>query len=156
MTKSKLPYTEIPNKIHIGTSNYTPKYCEAVVNWMAAGNSFQSFAVSKGMTSSNMGKWVDIYPDFANAREIAEEAYMVYWEKVARDQATGDAAKGSSASMQFIMRNRFRDQYGDKQQIETNTNVVFRIESGFAPPQALPQGGDIIDATVVDNEEDLV
>ena len=146
-------------KIQVGKTLYRHDYCSMLVNHMKDGNSFASFAVSVGVSQSTCRKWLDKYEEFADAYELAKDAAMAHWENIAYDQAVGNN-KGSAASLIFMLKNRFSDDYKDKQTLEHEGNVVFQIDTGLsAPPTGyLPDPDQPIeaDSRVIEEDEDLL
>lgn len=115
--------------ITIYRGGYHPSFCQKLLNHMAKGMSFSSFAGSIGVSPSTIRTWADSYPDFKEAKEIAESLNMGAWESIAIDQATGET-KGNSATTTFMMKNLHAEEYRDKQFIESEGNVVFQISTG--------------------------
>lgn len=120
---------------HNQRTMYNPQYPKALIQFMQQNpkKSLAAFCNSIGVGYSTLKKWAEKHDEVAQAIELAVQYSLEYYEDVAHDQATGDN-HGKSSSLQFIMKNRFRDFYKDRQEVEHNTSVVFHIETGIKRP----------------------
>ena len=66
-----------------GSSEFQPEYCQMLVNHCSEGYSFQSFAARVNVLPEVIKEWIEKYPEFANARSIAEVRRKFFWEKKA-------------------------------------------------------------------------
>ncbi|MEN6621514.1 MAG: hypothetical protein ABFD50_08210 [Smithella sp.] len=97
---------------------YKKSYCQRLIDHMAKGLSFISFAGEVGVTKSILNDWLIEYPDFKEAKEIGEMKSLLKWEKIGISGTTG-ALKGFSAkTWQLQMTNYFAESWQEKKKIE--------------------------------------
>ncbi len=96
---------------------YKPEYCQMLIDHMATGMSYETFAATIGTYRSVLYDWEKKYQEFSDAKKIAVEACQAFWEKIGMAQAVGDKhyGKGSTASWIFNMKNRFN--WTDRQEV---------------------------------------
>lgn len=83
-------------------SLYRPEHCEQLVEHLAQGFSFESFAGIANVSRRTIYDWVDAWPDFKEAKEAGEAKGLLYWERIIRDP------KAIHPSIWiFTMKNRF-------------------------------------------------
>lgn len=88
---------------------YREKYCEDVIEWMAQGFSFESFAGKIGVSVETLYEWTRRHPPFSEAKKIAFAKCSVYWEKAGREGLWGDKNNVFNSSVWiFNMKNRFK------------------------------------------------
>lgn len=109
---------------------YREDYETMLIEWMAKGESFNSFAGLIGVPIKILDKWIEQYEGFKEAYEIGEAVSLGHWEKLAKLQATG-LIKGSAPMIQYIMNNRFGDKYKQKQEIGVSSDVVYQFDTGI-------------------------
>ncbi len=101
-----------------------------IVHFCALGNSLTAYAVMIGTTYMTLLKWKEKYPDFALALEVAEDAQQAYWERLALEVTVGNL-KGNASSLIFMMKNRFKKHYKDKQEVEHSGDLQFLVDTGI-------------------------
>lgn len=94
---------------------------------MKNGYSFESFAGLIGVSKQTIYDWTKANPDFLDAKERAFEASRLTWERIGKNIAT--SGEGNATAYIFNMKNRFKEDWSDKQQIEhQGAKVTFNIE----------------------------
>lgn len=103
-------------------SDYKPEYCEMLVEHMAEGLSFESFAGLVGCAISTLYEWEKKNPAFSEAKKEGFERNRLFYERVGlRMMQDG---QGSATVWLFNMKNRFPKQWRDKHDVEsTNVNL---------------------------------
>lgn len=86
---------------------YKDSFCEDLVNHMAEGYSFKSFAGLKKVTVQCLEKWVKDKPDFEEAKKLGEAASLLRWEKICIAGTMGKIKNFNSNTFVFNMKNRF-------------------------------------------------
>jgi hypothetical protein len=117
-------------------TKYEPEYCEKLVEHMAKGLSFETFAAVIGCHRATMYEWVKFFPEFAEAKEVAFEECQLFWEQlginnivnISENFGEGAGSKSTSLNSQvwiFNMKNRFkwRDRQVDESEVVVNNNV---------------------------------
>jgi hypothetical protein len=98
-----------PKKIGAPTI-YKPEYCQAVIDHMSQGLSFETFGASIGVDRSITYEWAHRHPEFAEAKKRAFDLCQIFWEKVGIEGVWSDA-RGKNLNTGvwvFNMKNRFR------------------------------------------------
>lgn len=117
----------------VSVSQYVPSYCNALIKHVALGKSLTEFCYKIGVTVKTFENWIDKYPEFAVAVEMAIMGEQVWWENAAQMQAIGEI-KGSATIMWNMLTSKFPDHFANKQEVNHNTNVVFHIDTGIKRP----------------------
>lgn len=110
---------------------YKKEYCQMVKEHMAKGFSFQSFGAVCEVTKDALYKWVDKYPEFREARDIAMGKNLLFWEQAGIEglysykDSEGASRTFNQAVWIFNMRNRHgwnkdKEVGGDQQAININ------------------------------------
>lgn len=119
-------------------SKYKKEYCEKLIEHIASGLSFESFAGVVSVTRDCLYKWTEKYPEFLYSKRIAEAKGLLFWEKIGRagtlgqlDKITGKSGgKFNHISWIFLMKNRFG--WRDHVQVsESNSGEVKKIEVSY-------------------------
>lgn len=97
-------------------SQYSPAYCDEVINAMAEGKSITAFAADIGVSRTTIQNWEKQFPDFAEAIQIAKAKGQAWWETRARAMAGG--APGNPAVVIFSLKNLGAEDFKDKVQNE--------------------------------------
>ncbi len=116
-------------------SKYKTEYCEQLIEHMASGLSYESFAGELQISKQVLYDWEKVHPDFLYAKEIAFNRNRTFWEKIGIEhiinksdsESFGDGVSSSkSRSLNasvwiFNMKNRFK--WRDRQPDETDVVV---------------------------------
>jgi hypothetical protein len=97
---------------------YKPEYCQMLIDHMAQGFSFESFAAVTNTTRETLYHWCDSQPDFLHAKKEATMHCMMFWEKLGinnvlnieeqYDRFERRSKSLNSAVWIFNMKNRFK------------------------------------------------
>ena len=115
---------------------YESKFCELLIEHMAQGLSFESFAGTIGVSRRVLWDWEKQNPDFLHAKEVGLEKSRIFWERLGIDHIInksdsesfgGGGGNSSSRSLNasvwiFNMKNRFawRDKQPDEHDVVIN------------------------------------
>lgn len=119
-------------------SLYKPEYCDKLIEHMAKGLSFESFAGSVGVCRNTLYDWAKAHPEFDKAKDMALERARIFWEQlgithILNESESTHGLGSSSRSLNstvwmFNMKNRFG--WRDKQPGEVDVSVnVFANKS---------------------------
>ena len=102
-------------------SVYKPEYCQMLIDHMASGLSFESFAGLIGVCRATVYNF-EKHPEFLDAKKIAFERNRLFWEKVGVEgMFMGGKDNPFNATVWvFNMKNRFN--WSDKK--ETSHNLT--------------------------------
>ncbi len=70
-------------------TEYRPEYCDKIIEFCSRGHTIEAFAGSIGVTSRAVFKWVDKYPEFAHAKELAKAKAQLALEQIGLDVMHG-------------------------------------------------------------------
>lgn len=89
-------------------SLYKPEYCDQLVAHMEEGLSFRAFAATVNVGRKTLYRWVKAHPEFKEAKEIAEEKAILFWERLALKMIRGQIRGGQAAVLIYTMKARFQ------------------------------------------------
>ena len=90
---------------HRNTSKYKPEYCERLIDHMAQGMSFESFAGKVRVSKGTLFNWYKDYPDFKEAKEIGEACLLYFFENVGNEAIYGQIEHFNASVWIFKMKN---------------------------------------------------
>lgn len=118
------PLKEEPPKRKRGRpSKYDPAMCDVVIDLGEQGKSRTQIARTLGTTRKTLLEWEEVHPDFRNAMSIASDYAQAWWEDQGQIGLTDKSFNGHVYS--FQMKNRFREDYSEKVNVEHNGTVAF-------------------------------
>lgn len=88
---------------------YKPEYCQQLIDFMAQGYSFKSFACDiPGVHSGTLHEWATKIPEFGEAKAKAQDKYFKYWEELGKRGVNGEIKNFNAVAWIFNMKNRFQ------------------------------------------------
>ena len=97
-------------------SKYKPEYCEALIEHMARGLSYEAFAAQCNVCRDTLYEWEKRYPEFFDSKKIGHAKLLKFFEELGFGLMSGDV-KGNAAVYIFTMKNK------------TMSNTYHNIES---------------------------
>lgn len=94
-------------------TKYDPAMCKEVVRWMGMGYSKEATAAALNIGKTSFFKYIDEFPEFANAVREGESRNLLFWEGAGLSGMY--AEKFSAPVWIFNMKNRFK--WSDRQEI---------------------------------------
>lgn len=91
---------------------YRDEYCKQVIEHMAKGFSFESFAGVIGVCKQTLYNWIDANKEFLDAKKRGFEQSRLFWEGMGINIA--QEGTGNSTAFIFNMKNRFPEDWRDK------------------------------------------
>ncbi len=123
-------------------SKYEDEYPQMLIEHMAKGYSFESFAGEVGVCVSTLRTWAKEHPEFKGAKEIAFEKCRLKWESIGIDHILNLNKKGVSKSLNssvwiFNMKNRFPKEWkekrpGEEDQVNINISLADKLAKARA------------------------
>lgn len=101
-------------------TKYKPEYCEAVLEMGKEGYSKAEMALELGHPYSTIDNWTKAHPEFLEAIKMAVEISQGWWERKGRQMAVGEIEGGNPTTYIFNMKNRFREDWRDKHEVDHN------------------------------------
>lgn len=101
---------------------YKQEYCQMLIDHMASGLSFLSFAAVINVSEECLYEWGRVHQEFSEAKKEAFVKNRLFWEDLAIKNIKAD--KFQSTVWIFNMKNRFPKEWRDRQEVEqTSLNV---------------------------------
>lgn len=101
-------------------TKYREEFCQQLIDHMAQGFSFRTFATKIMIARSNLYRWVEEYPEFKEAKSLGEDLALQFFEKCKIDKMTGKNMRIDTGLVTFALKTRFHEEYGDKQKISAD------------------------------------
>lgn len=115
-------------------TKYDPAYCDAVVEHCATGASLTSFAAEIDVARSTINEWMEANPEFSEAVKRAKAKCAAWWEKNARDGATGAKDVNPTLCI-FGLKNMASEDWREKQEVQHSGGMkVERVERVIVDP----------------------
>ena len=95
---------------------YKPEYCQKLIDHMSSGKSFVSFAGTINVGKRTIYEWVERYPEFAQAKQVAKSKCQEYYENLGLDMATGNLEKCNATAYVWLTKNILK--WTDKEQVQ--------------------------------------
>ena len=100
---------------------YKKEYCEKLIEHMSQGFSLSTFGGTVGVTRQTIYDWIERYPEFKEAKDIAFAKSQEFFEKRLIAKASGAEIKTKgfnkkeidTACLIFALKTRFHKDYGD-------------------------------------------
>lgn len=115
-------------------STYKPEYCQMLIDHMKEGFNFETFAAKLDyMSAASLYRWLDLHPEFREAKKIGEIYCQSWWLNLARGAAIGKIPNFNSTVWIFVMKNMFH--WRDKHEVKTEhreiKEIVHQVEIGL-------------------------
>jgi hypothetical protein len=107
-------------------TKYKPEYDQMLIDHMAKGYSFESFAGRIKVAGSTIYEWVEKHDAFREAKKKAFEENRFFWEGAGLEglYMGGKDNPFNSTIWIFNMKNRFPKQWRDRQEIKQESKVT--------------------------------
>ena len=94
-------------------STFKKKYCEELIEHMASGLSFETFAALVNANRDTVFAWAKQHKIFSDAKKIGEMKCQLFWESLGRAGSAGKINGFNCGAWVFNMKNRckWRDRH---------------------------------------------
>lgn len=105
-------------------NKYKPEYCQMLIDHMKAGRSFSTFVAVTMASRKTMYEWIDKYPEFKEAKEVAFALSQKFFEDRLIAKGSGQEIEGINTkdidlgAIIFPLKTRFHQDYGEKNRHE--------------------------------------
>jgi hypothetical protein len=113
-------------------AEFKEEYCQMLIDHMASGLSFDSFAGVISCNRDTLYEWVKQFNIFSDSKKEGEQKNLLFWEKLGKDNILNvskseSTGKGNTKSMSkslnssvyiFNLKNRFPKQWRDRNETE--------------------------------------
>lgn len=135
-------------------TDYDPSYCEALIEHMEGGLSFESFAGVVHCSTSTLQRWLEANPDFRSAKHLGVQRCRLWWERLGIQGVQGfgpecvkkrkvvngveteveyAAAQFNVGAWIFNMKNRFPDEWRERPDMPAQDDLLAALA---ASPEA--------------------
>ena len=108
-------------------TKYTPQMCEDLIEAGKQGMGKAEMAAHIGIHRDTLNDWGKNNPEFSAALKEAVSQSQAWWERKGREGATGEVDGFNSTAWIFNMKNRFREDWRDKHEVEATHDVSDRL-----------------------------
>lgn len=107
-------------------TKYKEEYCQMLIDHMAKGFSFESFAGLISVNRDTIYHWETLFPAFSDAKKEAFSKSRLFWEQAGMNGMASGTRDFNAAVWVFNMKNRFnwRDKVDAENKNETQVRVV--------------------------------
>lgn len=113
-------------------SEYDPAICEVLGALGHEGEGMAEAIVACGISRDTFYRWQEKYPEFSDAVKGMRARSQAWWERKGREATFGGVDGFNATSFIFNMKNRFPDEWRDKQEVGLDANVrVSGVEMTF-------------------------
>ncbi len=104
-------------------SKYDADFCARVLELGKEGASKAEICLELDICYNTLENWQDAHPEFLKAVKEAERLSQGWWEKKGRQATFGGVEGFNATSFIFNMKNRFKEDWRDKSEIDHNMNL---------------------------------
>ncbi len=116
-------------------TKYRKEYCEMLLNHLASGLSFDSFAPIVKVNQDTLYEWAKRYKDFAEAKKEGYSQNLLFWEKLGIAGAAGKIPNFNATTWIFNMKNRHG--WRDRREVEHSGSAESPIKFQQMPDNKL-------------------
>lgn len=115
-------------------TKYDPAFCEVLLDHMAGGFSFESFAGVIGVSKQTLYNWLDTkeYGDFVDAKSRGEELCRLWWERLGIQGVQGLGPRVLAEENEEVLEVKGQPVY------DAGGNPMLKIKRKFAAAQFVP------------------
>lgn len=113
-------------------TKYKEEYCQKLIDHMAEGYSFDSFAGIVDVNIDTLYEWAKVHVEFSDAKSIGTAKSMAWWERIGRMGMINEIPFFNDRIWRLNMINRFRSQWSDGTKNENNDKVKQEIVVRYA------------------------
>ena len=104
---------------------YDPDYCDQLLEHMAQGYSFESFAGKIGTHRDTLYDWCDRHEEFLDARKTGQAVALYFYEKIGIAGTLGKLPGFNASMWCFQMKNRFN--WTDRREETTKMQITHQM-----------------------------
>jgi len=95
-------------------TNYKPEYCQMLIDHMASGLSFETFAAIIDTHRGVLYEWANKHQEFGDAKSTGHEKSELFWSEMGRDGTRGKIPGFIASTWIFTMKCRFKYRDGSE------------------------------------------
>lgn len=103
-------------------TKYKPEYCEALIEHMSQGLSFEAFSAVIDVNQDTLHEWAKVHSRFSEAKKQAFSKCRLFWEKIGIEGIWNVEGKTlNTGNYCFQMKNRFK--WTDRVEVEAGEKM---------------------------------
>lgn len=104
-------------------TKYDPKFCEAVIEAGARGDTLAGMAEECDVDRATINDWMEKHEDFSRAVKRGLQKAQALWESKGMAATFGEVEGFNATSYIFNMKNRFKADWRDKQEVDNSMTI---------------------------------
>ena len=108
-------------------SKYDPAFCDTIIRCGTEGMTLAEMADALDVDRATIADWREHKPEFSRAVNLGLQKAQAWWERQGRIATFGGCDGYNATSYIFQMKNRFREDWRDKQDVDVNASVTVNI-----------------------------
>lgn len=118
-------------------SKYKPEYDQQLIDHMATGLSYESFAGLVGVCDDTLREWEKVHPSFSASKKEGFARNRLFWEKLGVEYITHvdskfeSSPKLNSTVYIFNMKNRFPREWRDRVEVAGDKEQPMKITLNY-------------------------
>lgn len=110
-------------------TKYRPEMCETVIECGKQGMGKLETCLELDIDYTTFEAWQDKHPEFSKAVKAAQRHSQGWWERKGREATFGGVDGFNATSYIFNMKNRFKEDWRDKHELEHSGGLTVTLES---------------------------
>lgn len=107
-------------------SLYDPDYCERVIEHCRDGSSLTSFAAEIGVCRDTVSEWASAHEEFSVAVKRAKTVCAAWWERQAREGASGKDKDVNPTLCIFGLKNMAPEDWRERKEVQHSGEMTIR------------------------------
>lgn len=110
-------------------TKYKPEFCEVVIRVGEQGDTITAMAEACDVHRETLHDWMEAHQEFSAAVKRGLQKAQAWWERKGLEMAVGIEDGGNPTTYIFNMKNRFKEDWRDKHEVDNNTSLTVNIAS---------------------------
>lgn len=103
-------------------TKYKPEFCDIVIAVGEEGGTLIEMAEACDVHRETIRDWAKVHPEFSDAIKRSEQKAQVWWVRLGKAATIGGVEGFNPTSYIFNMKNRFRDDWRDKHEVDNTSS----------------------------------
>lgn len=141
-------------------TKYKQEYDAMLIEHMASGLSFESFAGLIGVCEDTIYEWAKVHASFSEAKRIGFAQNRLWWEQMGNahivhtDSKFESSPKLNSTVYIFNMKNRFPKQWRDRTEVKSSVKIDSEAVRALSDDQLIQTLKDALKALETDSSDE--
>ena len=113
-------------------TKYKPEYCQKLIDHMAEGYSFESFAATIDTHRDTLYAWEHKHSEFSDAKKSGQAKSLLWYEKIGNAATRGEVPNFNATAWVFSLKNKhqYRDKTPDEIKEEARPLIIVKPSTG--------------------------